>query len=241
MSARADKALEITDELAQARVETGAKSRYAAIPGCGIRLLRAAAGNVRPVPDSNRGSAGNVRATTDLDGRTAPMFPTFSRSRVRGFGLALAASALMLASPHTQAQSSPFAGLTGAWTGGGSIAMTDGSKERIRCKASYSVPPSGEALHLQLDCASDSYKVQVISNVVAGGDGNLSGTWREVTRQASGNVSGQVSEGGQISASLGGTGFSARLSVATHGNRQTVNITSEGTDVQSVTIEMRRA
>ncbi len=169
------------------------------------------------------------------------MVVTSSFLRTRGFGAALGIAGALLAAPVAQAQGSgPFAGLTGAWAGNGSINMTDGSKESIRCRASYSVPPSAEKLHIELNCASDSYKVQVISNVVADAGGNLSGTWREVTRQAQGDVTGKVQPGGQVQASLGGTGFSAQLSISTRGSRQTVAISSQGTDVQNVNIELHR-
>lgn len=139
-----------------------------------------------------------------------------------------------------QAQgAAPFAGFAGNWSGGGEIAMTDGSKERIRCRAQYSNPPSGNALHISINCASDSYKVNVISNVVADAGGDLSGTWRETTRQAEGNVSGRVN-GGQIQATLDGTVYSISLSVNTRGASQSVSISAQGADVQSVRISMHK-
>ena len=88
--------------------------------------------------------------------------------------------------------------------------MTDGSQEKIRCKASYSVGPSGEALNINVNCASDSYRVNIISNVVADGT-SFSGTWRETTRQADGKVTGRVPAPGELQASLDGTGFGIQL------------------------------
>lgn len=156
-------------------------------------------------------------------------------------GAAVPAAILLFASTLTQAQApAPFAGFSGNWTGGGDIAMAGGAREKVRCKAEYSVPPSGEALHISINCASDSYKVQVVSNVVAAADGTLSGTWKELTRQADGGVTGRIAGPGQIQASLEGTVYGIQLSVTTKANLQAITIQSQGTDVQSVHIQMRK-
>ena len=134
----------------------------------------------------------------------------------------------------------PFAGFAGEWTGGGDISMTDGSQEKIRCKASYSVGPSGAALNINVNCASDSYRVNIISNVVAEGT-NFSGTWRETTRQADGKVTGRVPAPGELQASLDGTGFGIQLAATTNGKQQAVTIQAEGTDVKTVKISLHKS
>ena len=155
-------------------------------------------------------------------------------------GIALFAGFGMNADAQS-AKEGPFGGLSGAWSGTGTIAVSNGSNERIRCRANYSVPPSGEALHQELRCASDSYKFEVNSNVVADAGGQLSGTWTETTRQVTGAVTGQVTPG-QISTSVNGTGFSATLSVSTKGSKQAVSIhPTGGTEVKAIEIEMRKS
>ena len=157
------------------------------------------------------------------------------------FGGLVPTLSMLLAAPVAQAQgAAPFDGFAGNWTGGGDVNLTDGSHEKVRCKADYSVPPSGEKLHIAMNCASDSFKVQVISNVVADGSGNLSGVWRETTRQGEGSVSGQVIGPGQISASLDGTAYGIQLTVNTRGSQQAVAIQAQGTDVQSVRISLHK-
>jgi hypothetical protein len=162
----------------------------------------------------------------------------YSRAH-RGFAKAMivagVASVAMMAPAAAQ---SPFASLAGTWSGGGTIAMMNGASERLRCRVSYSVAPSGASLYQQLRCASDSYKFEVQSRVILSGDG-LSGTWREITRNAEGNVSGSVSDG-EIRAHVDGTGFTAELSISTRGNRQSVTITPQGADVRAVTVDLRR-
>lgn len=132
----------------------------------------------------------------------------------------------------------PFDSLAGSWSGGGTIATTDGHNERIRCKAVYEVAPSGIIMHQTLRCASDSYKFDVRSSLQASGD-SITGTWTETSRQVTGNVSGSMS-GDRITTSVDGTGFSAALAVTTHGNSQSVSIRPTGTDIQSVSIDLRR-
>ena len=48
-------------------------------------------------------------------------------------------AALMLSVSVGHAQSGPFTGFSGSWSGNGAVALSDGTTERIRCKASYNV------------------------------------------------------------------------------------------------------
>src|ERR1043165_1842546 len=89
-------------------------------------------------------------------------------------------------SPASHAQSGPFAGMAGVWSGGGTVTLDDGSSERIRCRATYAVGAGGNGLNQSLTCASDSYRFNLSSNVIARG-GSLSGTWSETSRNVNGN------------------------------------------------------
>jgi hypothetical protein len=123
------------------------------------------------------------------------------------------------------AQSGPFAGMAGIWSGGGIITLDDGSTERIRCRATYAVGGGGTGLNQSLTCASDSYRFNLSGNVVSQG-GALSGTWSESSRGINGSLEGRGANGNfQLIASA--PGFSANLSVTTRGNRQSVVIRSE--------------
>jgi hypothetical protein len=70
--------------------------------------------------------------------------------------------------------------------------MTNGATERLRCKTAYTVNAAGKAIVQTLRCASDSYRVEISSNVISEG-GSLSGSWAESTRGLSGNISGRGS------------------------------------------------
>ncbi len=140
--------------------------------------------------------------------------------------LLVAAVVFFVASPSLgHAQSGAFAGLAGAWNGGGTITLDDGSQERIRCRATYAVSGDANGLNQSLTCASDSYKFTLESNVLARG-GVLSGTWSETTRNVSGNLEGRSSPG-QFNVVASAPGFTANISLRTSGNKQAVSITSQ--------------
>src|SRR5260370_41032592 len=79
-------------------------------------------------------------------------------------------AALLLSESVGHAQSGPFAGFDGAWSGNGTVALSDGTTERIRCKADYKVNGTGLSLKQSLPRASDSYKFDLTSDVTSPGD-----------------------------------------------------------------------
>jgi len=155
------------------------------------------------------------------------------------FGQAIKAAGvgavLMLSVSAGHAQSGPFAGFSGAWSGNGTVALSDGTTERIRCKADYKVDGSGLGLRQTLRCASDSYKFDLSSDVTSQGD-RISGNWSEASRNINGNLQGTAG-GGQIQVFVEAAGFAASLVLRTSGNRQTVQINSKG-EIRGVSITM---
>jgi hypothetical protein len=157
------------------------------------------------------------------------------------FGRAIKAAslsaALMLSVSASHAQSGPFAGFDGTWSGNGTVALSDGTTERIRCRADYKVNGSGMGLKQNLHCASDSYKFDLSSDVTSNGD-RISGNWSERSRNIFGNLQGTAG-GGQIDLFVEASGFAANLTLTTRGNRQTVSISSKG-EIKGVNITMTK-
>jgi hypothetical protein len=158
------------------------------------------------------------------------------------FGQAIMAAgvgaALMLSVSAGHAQSSgPFAGFDGAWSGTGTVSLSDGSTEHIRCKASYKVNGTGMGLKQKLDCASDSYKFDLTSDVTSNGD-RISGNWSEKSRNIFGNLQGTAG-GGTIEVFVEANGFAANLTLHTTGTKQTVQISSKG-EIRGVNITMTK-
>jgi hypothetical protein len=159
-----------------------------------------------------------------------------------GFGLSgsaisagIAGAALLLSLSAAQAQSGPFAGFEGTWSGSGTVALSDGTTERIRCKADYKLDGTGLGLKQNLHCASDSYKFNLSSDVTSQGD-RISGNWSEASRNLYGKLQGTAG-GGQIQVFVDANGFAANLTLRTNGTKQTVQIDSKG-EIKGVNITM---
>jgi hypothetical protein len=127
----------------------------------------------------------------------------------------------------------------GDWSGVGTVKTSSGN-ERIRCKAHYNVAGGGTSLEQILQCASDSYKLDVRSKVVSNGS-TFTGKWSEVTRDTVGNLSGTITGDG-IRGKIDGIGFTATLAISTSANRQSVTIDPTGaTEISHVAITMTRS
>jgi hypothetical protein len=150
-----------------------------------------------------------------------------------------AGAALLLAVTAGHAQSSgPFAGFDGNWSGSGTVALSNGTTENIRCRADYKVSSSGMGLKQNLHCASDSYKFDLSSDVTSQGE-RISGNWSEKSRNIFGNLQGTAG-GGQIDVFVEAAGFAANLNLRTNGRNQVVQIDSKG-EIRGVKITMTKS
>lgn len=153
-----------------------------------------------------------------------------------GAALAIALSLAATAVPSF-ANDGPFAGMAGTWTGTGMIAVND-NKERLRCRANYTVSNAGSTVDLSIVCASDSYKFNLTGGVNHV-NGAVSGTWSESAHGAAGEISG-TAKPGVISARATGAYFSALLSLNTRGNQQSISLNSPGSQISSVTMSLTK-
>ena len=117
--------------------------------------------------------------------------------------------------------------------------MADGSRESIRCKARYKIGAGGDALAINVLCASDSYRVHILSNVDVQGD-TFSGSWQETTRQVSGSLTGGIPAPNTYQASLQTMGGGLELGARTNGTQQAITITSQGSDIAGASILLRK-
>ena len=136
----------------------------------------------------------------------------------------LIAAAVLFAASFTaspsHAQAGPFAGLAGTWSGGGAVTLDDGSKERIRCRATYA--PAGATMAMTLTCASDAYKF-ALSAAVEDRAGVIAGNWSEASRNISGSLEGRGG-GGIFQIVASAAGFNANISLRTVGNKQYISM-----------------
>jgi hypothetical protein len=160
----------------------------------------------------------------------------FGMSRQAGLGLVAAAAFATCA--FAQDGGSPLTLMGGAWNGTGTITLSDGNRERIRCRSNYQPDGSGSNMRLSLSCASDSYKFDLLGNVQYA-NGQISGDWNEASRNAAGRISG-TARGGQIEARVEGQTFAAFININTRSNQQNVSIRAPGSAMQEVAISMSR-
>jgi hypothetical protein len=165
-----------------------------------------------------------------------PREANMSQFKLAAAGLLL--TALLAPNLDANAATSPFLAMAGSWSGGGTITMANGVREPVRCRAAYGVAERGENLRLNLRCASDSYNFDLAGDVAYRG-GAISGSWSEAAHNVAGTISGSAS-GERIVAAANGSNFAASLSLTTHGNRQSVAIQPQGTDVTEVLITLNK-
>ena len=168
-----------------------------------------------------------------------------TKSRASKASSTVVAAALSLFAAHVYAPqsaaaaSTPFAGLSGSWSGAGTVTLSGGANERIRCRAMYVVGNGGNQLQQSLRCASDSFTFELRSDVNHAA-GQISGNWTEVTRNVGGSISGRASSG-RIQALVDGPAFAASLALTMQGDRQSVLIRSDSTALTQVSITLNRA
>jgi hypothetical protein len=167
------------------------------------------------------------------------------RSHLSLSGRLIAAAILPLAllgAPQAGAQWSGraplFERLAGAWVGVGSAAVEGARPERIRCRADYR--PSGPSqLRLRLRCASDSFNLDIESEITREGD-RIVGSWSEAGAGVSGEVRGAVGADG-MRAVVTGLGLSGQLSMMLRGDVQAISLSTRGQFSASAAVTLRRA
>ena len=152
--------------------------------------------------------------------RASGLAETFAYAR----RLAFAAAAFFAASTAAgHAQSGPFAGMAGNWSGGGTVTLDDGSRERLRCRATYQVASFN--MTMSLTCASDAYRFNLGAQVIDQG-GQVTGTWSESSRNIAGTLQGRGG-GGTFQVLASTAGFNANISLRTVGNKQSVTMRAD--------------
>jgi hypothetical protein len=132
----------------------------------------------------------------------------------------------------------PFALFSGSFRGGGAVTYSDGRSERLSCRARGDARDGGRSLSENIVCASDTYRLEIRSDVVARGT-SVSGDWRESSRGVSGAVTGKIA-GGRFSGVVNGGGFPASMSLRATGRSMSMMLVRKEGDVARVEIRMSR-
>jgi len=117
---------------------------------------------------------------------------------------------------------SPFDKLVGRWVGEGRLGVRDHATERVKCRVTYILPnPTGE-LQQTIRCASGSGSIEVRSFVTHTA-GALTGTWTELVRNMSGDLTGTVTPRG-FRVKVKGEGLHANMDIVILGTKQVIEI-----------------
>jgi hypothetical protein len=127
--------------------------------------------------------------------------------------------------------------LTGFWSGHGSIALTNGKTERVKCNVRYKAE-GGSQIRQTMRCASSDYSINSLADLRLKGS-QVSGTWEETTYAAKGDVTGRFG-GDSFALSIQGASFSAAMNVTLSNCKQSVSITPQGLDVTRVSISLAK-
>jgi hypothetical protein len=117
---------------------------------------------------------------------------------------------------------SPFDKLAGRWVGEGRLGVKDAPSELVKCRVTYFVQEGGAQLKQSIRCATQSGSIEVASTVTHVGD-TLSGTWKELTRDWSGDLTGTVNPNG-FKVAVRGETLSANMDIIVKGGRQIIEI-----------------
>jgi hypothetical protein len=129
-------------------------------------------------------------------------------------------------------------GLAGTWSGSGSMKLSEGPKERIRCKAIYVIKKPEKSMSFELRCASDAYKMLLSAEIEQDGT-SLSGNWFESEYRQGGKISGKSSDG-LIEARVEGNTVAAFVTIRTKANHQSFMLESPGAWASEVAVELNR-
>jgi len=145
--------------------------------------------------------------------------------RLRGVSwlTAVAALGLVLWSALAQAVDvSPFEPLVGRWVGEGRLGVRGNATEQVKCRVTYVRLASGDQLKQAIRCASAGGNVEVQSLVTHVG-GALTGSWKELVRNMSGDLSGAVTPKG-FRVAVRGESLNANMHVILINSKQVIEI-----------------
>jgi hypothetical protein len=161
------------------------------------------------------------------------------RSHWIGIVLVATLSQAILGSWSTWAEdASPFEKLAGRWLGEGRLGMRDGVTESVKCRVTYIVPDHAMQVRQTIRCASESGSVEVQSTVMYA-SGTLSGSWKELSRNMSGEVTGSVTPTG-FKVAIKGSALNANMDIIVKNAKQIIEIQFLNSSLIGLTIVLTK-
>ncbi len=117
---------------------------------------------------------------------------------------------------------SPFDPLVGRWVGEGRLGVRDNATEQVKCRVTYARQTAGDQLRQSIRCASPGGNVEVQSLVSHAG-GRLTGSWKELVRNWSGDIKGAVTAKG-FRVAVSGQNLNANMDIILIDTKQVIEI-----------------
>jgi hypothetical protein len=137
----------------------------------------------------------------------------------------------------------PFEKFAGRWVGEGRLGIraTDNSQintELVKCRVTYQPSDNGNAVHQAIRCAAQGGSIDVQTDV-RNADGTLSGTWKELTRDWAGDVTGTVTDKG-LRVRIGSENLSANMNIQLRDQKQVIEIQFINSSLIGLTLLLTR-
>lgn len=147
------------------------------------------------------------------------------RALIRRIAVPLMVAAAYCASgpaPVSAQSAAPFEKLLGRWIGEGRLGIKDGKTETVKCRVTYIASGEAQQVRQTIRCAAEGDKVEVQSTVTYT-SGAIKGTWRELSREMSGEVEGKVTPNG-FKVAIKGSDLNASMDIIVKNDRQIIEI-----------------
>jgi hypothetical protein len=129
---------------------------------------------------------------------------------------------LLQPAPALAVDVSPLEGLAGRWVGEGRLGVKGNPTEQVKCRVTYLYARAGDELKQSIRCASAGGSVEVQS-AVSHAAGKLTGSWREMVRELSGDLAGTVTPHG-FKVKVRGDSLNANMDIILIDARQVIEI-----------------
>jgi hypothetical protein len=159
-----------------------------------------------------------------------------ARLKATRTGPILAAALAAAVLTDTGAAASSLEDLSGYWSGRGSVTLTNGNTERVKCAVTYKVADGGGQVRQTMRCASTDYRIDARADLRIKA-AQVTGNWEEKTYSASGRVTGRYT-GNDFVLAIEGASFAAAMKITLTSCKQSINIAPRGLEVSRISLEL---
>lgn len=133
---------------------------------------------------------------------------------------------------------SPIDDMAGYWSGAGSVLLSNGKTEKVKCAVTYKVTEGGTQIKQSMRCASADYSINAAADLKVKG-AQVTGNWEERTYSATGEVTGKYT-GSAFTLAIKGGNFTASMNVSLSNCKQSISIAPQGLEVNKITIGLAK-